>query len=138
MCFTVQKVFGGIGIHDHFLRYVPLNRHDQTLQGCQIICGQKSTTLATLPPRPLLFLYSLNDFRLKVVGFFVDFCKIYCWNCLNFSSIISILVCVRVCSISKFGPVKFQCGVCEKPVGKNDRALECEACSYWVHQSSRM
>ena len=42
-------------------------------------------------------------------------------------------MCVRVCSISKFGPVKFPCGVCEKPVGKNDRALECEACSYWVH-----
>jgi hypothetical protein len=45
----------------------------------------------------------------------------------------SLLILVSADIHSNPGPVNFPCGVCEKPVGKNHRALECEACSYWVH-----
>ncbi len=31
------------------------------------------------------------------------------------------------------GPVKHPCSVCEKPVGKNQRALLCDGCGLWAH-----
>jgi hypothetical protein len=31
------------------------------------------------------------------------------------------------------GPVKYPCSVCEKPVAKNHRALQCDQCDSWVH-----
>ena len=30
-------------------------------------------------------------------------------------------------------PVKFPCGVCNKSVNKNHRALQCDICSKWIH-----
>ena len=31
------------------------------------------------------------------------------------------------------GPVRFPCGVCEKPVATNQRAMQCDSCDSWVH-----
>ena len=31
------------------------------------------------------------------------------------------------------GPVKNPCGKCNRPVAKNHRAVQCEACYYWLH-----
>jgi hypothetical protein len=31
------------------------------------------------------------------------------------------------------GPVKNPCGLCAKPVAKNNRAVLCEGCNYWWH-----
>ena len=31
------------------------------------------------------------------------------------------------------GPVKFPCGICNKPVRKNQRGIQCEDCIMWHH-----
>ena len=31
------------------------------------------------------------------------------------------------------GPTKYPCGMCERPVAKNHRGLECDECRSWVH-----
>ena len=31
------------------------------------------------------------------------------------------------------GPNKYPCGICDRPVAKNHRGLECDECGYWVH-----
>ena len=31
------------------------------------------------------------------------------------------------------GPVKNPCGKCSRPVAKTHRAVQCEACYYWLH-----
>ena len=31
------------------------------------------------------------------------------------------------------GPNKHPCGICERPVAKNHRGLECDECGHWVH-----
>ena len=31
------------------------------------------------------------------------------------------------------GPVKYPCGVCDRPVARNHRGLECDDCQCWVH-----
>ena len=33
------------------------------------------------------------------------------------------------------GPVKFPCGLCNRPVAKNHRALECDSCVQWFHMN---
>ena len=31
------------------------------------------------------------------------------------------------------GPNKYPCGICDRPVAKNHRGLECDECGHWVH-----
>ncbi|VDI37763.1 Hypothetical predicted protein [Mytilus galloprovincialis] len=31
------------------------------------------------------------------------------------------------------GPIKYPCSVCERPVAKNQHALQCDSCDQWVH-----
>ncbi|XP_072018627.1 uncharacterized protein [Amphiura filiformis] len=31
------------------------------------------------------------------------------------------------------GPTKFPCGICDRPVAKSHRGLECDECGFWVH-----
>ena len=31
------------------------------------------------------------------------------------------------------GPIRFPCGICQKPVATNHRSIQCDECNFWVH-----